>query len=158
MLGHYELIIRFSSAPDPNFAADRTFFWICDTNYKLSTRPKKTNISITFEFCMVKNWLPVCRKKCFSLDFIHFQENGYKERLQSVSLSGQDFSVHGFSHKRTAEKVKDPFLLSNWHWHWLVSQFLLGICYTSGAISFIRMGQNFLYRWGPQWHYYPDTH
>ena len=25
-LGHYELIIRFSSAPDPVFAADQTFF------------------------------------------------------------------------------------------------------------------------------------
>ena len=56
--------------------------------------------------------------------------------------------VHVFSHKRTMEEVKVPFPLSNWHWHCLVSQFSVGICYMSGAISFTKLGENFLYRWG----------
>ena len=56
--------------------------------------------------------------------------------------------VHGFSHKRTMEEVKVPFPLSNWHWHCLVSQFSVGICSVSGAISFTKLGENFLYRWG----------
>ena len=55
---------------------------------------------------MVKNWLPVCRKKCFSLDFIHFQDNGYKERLQSVSLSGQDFSDFGNMYMASVKYVQ----------------------------------------------------
>ena len=81
-LGHYELIIRFSSAPDPIFVADRTIFWICDTNYKFPPDRKK-KFFYNFWILYGEKLTPCLQKKitfpCISFIFktCTFKESDY---------------------------------------------------------------------------------